>query len=116
MVPHVDIRVMLRFAVAFALLLAPVAGIAAPSPAPSDERARDGGVLDGRLVAVDYRRSTLVVDANHRRLNVNVMPTTSIQASDAAYHSIGDLKPGERVQILSSFAGGVYIAQIIRIL
>ena len=116
MEPHVESRVMLRIAFTLGLFVLPVAVLGAPSPAPSEPRARDGGLIEGRVVAVDYGRSVIVVDARGRHISVNVMPSTSIQARDSAYHSISDLKAGERVQILSSFAGGAYIAQIIRIL
>jgi len=46
---------------------------------------------------------------------VSVMPSTSIQGKDSAYHAFTDLKPGQHVQILSSIADGKYVAQIIRI-
>jgi hypothetical protein len=104
------------------LVLVPIAVGAAPSPSPSaasDARpgARDGGVVEGRITAVDYQKSTIAVDGGSRgRMTVNVMPSTSIQGKDAAYHTITDLKSGVRVQIFTSLNGDVVIAQIIRIL
>jgi hypothetical protein len=49
------------------------------------------------------------------RIDITVMPSTSIQGRDSAYHAFTDLKTGQRVQILSSIADGKYVAQIIRI-
>jgi hypothetical protein len=78
---------------------------------------RNGGTIDGRVTTVDYQGGILGIDAGSHggRINVSIMPSTSIQGRDAAYHTITDLKPGERVQILSSIADGKYVAQIIRI-
>jgi hypothetical protein len=110
---------MTRLALAMLLLALPIAAFAAPSPGPSvspAERVRDGGTIAGRLVAVDYQTSIIVVDAGPRgRLVVLVRPSTSIQAKDSAYHSFSDLKPGQRLEIFSSVADGKYVAQIILI-
>jgi hypothetical protein len=108
-----------RLVLAVGIALLPLAAAASPTPEPPPPagEAHDGGTIDGRLTAIDYQRSVIGVDAGARgRIDVNVMPSTSIQAKDAAYHSFTDLKAGQRVQILSSIAGGKYVAQIIRIL
>jgi len=98
------------------VLAAPVAAAAQPSPVPPAE-ARTGGTIDGRVTAVDYQRSLLGIDAGARgRIEVSVMPSTTIEGRDSAYHALSDLKAGQRVQILSSVAGGKYVAQIIRLL
>jgi hypothetical protein len=110
---------MLRTVVVLLALLVPIAAVAAPTPAPpaTERAARDGGMIDGRLITVDYQKSTLAIDGGSRgRLVVIVMPSTSIQAKEAGYHSILDLKPGEHVQIFSSVSADQYVAQIIRIL
>jgi hypothetical protein len=111
---------MLRTVCAFALLLVPLAAMAAPTPVPvrsGAPAARDGGMIDGRVTAVDYQRSTLGVDGGGRgRLVVTLLPSTSIQSKDAAFHTIIDLKVGEHVQIFSSLVGDEVVAQIIRIL
>jgi hypothetical protein len=116
---------MLRPLLALAYLLGlaavvPTAAGAAPTAAPgpaAEQPARDGGMIDGRISAVDFQKSTIVVEGSSRgRLTVTVLPSTSIQAKDGAYHTITDLKSGEHVQIFSSISGVVYSAQIIRIL
>jgi hypothetical protein len=105
-----------RILLALGVALVPVAAAAQPSPPPPAE-ARNGGTLDGRITAVDYQRGVLGIDAGARgRFAVNVMPSTTIEGSDSAYHALSDLKAGQRVQILSSVAGGKYVAQIIRLL
>jgi hypothetical protein len=106
-------RILLTLGLALA---APAVAGAQPSPGPPAE-ARNGGTIDGRVTAVDYQRSVLGIDAGTRgRFDVNVMPSTTIEGSDSAYHTLSDLKAGQRVQILSSVAGGKYVAQIIRLL
>jgi hypothetical protein len=103
---------MLRSICVFALLIFPLAALAAPLP-----QARDGGMIDGRITAVDYQRNTLGVDGGSRgRLVVTVLPSTSVQGKDAAYRTIIDLKVGQHVQIFSSLVGDEVVAQIIRIL
>jgi hypothetical protein len=105
-----------RAILALGLVLLPLAAAAAPTPEPAGA-ARNGGTIEGRLTAVDYQRGVLGVDAGARgRIAVDVMPSTAIQGTDSAYHALSDLKAGQRVQILSSVAGGTYVAQIIRIL
>jgi hypothetical protein len=112
--------VLLRTVCVVFVLLLPVMAGAAPTPGPAhaaEAGARDGGVIAGRIVAVDYQRSTLGVDGGGRaRLLVTLLPSTSIQGRDAGYHTITDLKVGDRVQIFSSIVGDQVVAQIIRIL
>jgi hypothetical protein len=96
----------------------PLAAVAAPTPDPNAaaEEAHNGGTIDGKVTAIDYQRSTLSVNAGARgRIDISVMPSTSIQGKDSGYHAFTDLKTGQRVQILSSIADGKYVAQIIRI-
>jgi hypothetical protein len=94
----------------------PLAVFAAPSPSPSPNQVRNGGTIEGRVATIDYQRSMLGVDAGSRgRIDVTVMPSTSIQGKDSAYHAFTDLKTGQKVQIMSSIADGKYVAQIIRI-
>ena len=117
---------MVRTLVALGFFVLPLAASATPTPAPLapsvapsfvESKPRDGGLIDGKITAVDYQRSVIGIDAPGRgRMDVNVMPSTSIQSKDAGYHSITDVKSGQHVQIFSSLAGGKYVAQIIRIL
>lgn len=110
---------MLRMLVALALAAGPLTAAAA-TPGPGGTSApperRDGGVIAGRLAAVDYQHSTIRVDSPARgRVDLEVMPSTSIQTRDSAYHTITDLRVGEHVEVYSSVSGRRYIAQIIRI-
>ena len=109
-----------RFALAFGLVMLPLAAAGAPSPGPSPsvpaEQVHDGGTIVGKVITIDYQRDVIGVDAAGRgRIDVSVMPSTSIQGKDSAYHAFTDLKTGQHVQILSSIADGKYVAQIIRI-
>jgi hypothetical protein len=118
--------VMLRSLLALALVAAPLVASASgtPSPAPSTaataaaaEKVRDGGVIEGRITGIDFRRSMLNVDSPARgHLEVIIMPSTSIQTKVPGYHGITDLRSGDRVEIFSSLSAGKYVAQIIRIL
>jgi hypothetical protein len=103
-----------RLVLALGFAVLPAAAMAAPSPAP--DQVHDGGTITGKVVTIDYQNDTLGVAAGARgRIAVSVMPSTSIQGRDSAYHTFTDLKTGETVQILSSIADGKYVAQIIRI-
>jgi hypothetical protein len=108
-----------RLGLALGLVMLPAAALATPTPglAPAaPDQVRNGGTINGRVTTVDYQGGMLGVDAGSLgRIRVSIMPSTSIQGRDTAYHTITDLKPGERVQILSSIADGRYVAQIIRI-
>lgn len=105
-----------RWLFALALVALPWAATAAPSPSPSPtEQVHNGGTITGKIVAIDYQANTLGVAAGVHRIEVSVMPSTSIQGHDSTYHTFTDLRTGETVQILSSIAGGKYVAQIIRI-
>ena len=102
-----------RFILALGLVMLPVMAFADPTAAPGNGADQ---VINGRVTTVDYQGGMLGVDAGSLgRIRVSIMPSTSIQGRDTAYHTITDLKPGERVQILSSIADGRYVAQIIRI-
>ena len=108
------------FVLALGLVMLPLAAAGAPTPGPSPsapaEQVHNGGTIVGKVTTIDYQRSTIGVDAPGRgHIVVSVMPSTSIQGKDSAYHAFTDLKMGQHVQILSSIAGGKYVAQIIRI-
>lgn len=109
-----------RFALALGLVMLPVAAAGAPTPSPlpsaTSTQVHDGGTIVGKVTTINYQLNVLGVDALGRgHIDVSVMPSTSIQGNDSAYHAFTDLKLGQHVQILSSIADGKYVAQIIRI-
>jgi hypothetical protein len=108
---------MRRLVLAVGMAVVPLVAAAAPSPAPTAaDAARNGGMIDGRVNYVDFQRSMLGVDSPGRgKVDVSVMPTTSIESRDAGYHAFTDIRPGQRVSIMSSLVDGKYVAQIIRI-
>jgi hypothetical protein len=103
---------MLRTVCVLALLLCPLAALAAPPP----PQAHDGGVIAGRVVKVDMVRSTLTVDAGSRgRLTIVMPPSVSVQGKDPGYHTVTDLRAGQHVEVRASIVGDEIVAQIITI-
>lgn len=105
---------------ALAVSLSPPAAFAAPSPSPlpsaqTDERARDGGVIEGKVTNVDYSRGIVSVDGRNGKVDVSTMPTTSVQSDDPGYHTLTDVARGSKVRILISRTAGKLVAQIIRL-
>ena len=107
---------------ALVLALAPLAAFAAPAPSASptavaqDDRARDGGVIEGRVTNVDYSRGVISVDGPGGKVDVSTMPTTSVTSDDPGYHALADVSKGSRVRISISRTAGKIVAQIIRLL
>lgn len=108
---------MVRWVLALAFVLTPLAGFAA-SPAPvTSEKPRDGGTIEGKIATIDYQTNMLAVESPGRgRVEVTLMPSTSVQSRDGSYHAVSDLKPGQRVRVLTSLVSGRYVAQIVSIL
>ena len=106
---------MRRLVLALGMSVLPIVAWAAPSPPPAAPDARDGGMIEGRVNYIDVQRGMLGVDSPKGKVDVTVMPSTSIESRDAGYHVFSDIKAGQRVSIMSSFMGGKYVAQIIRI-
>jgi hypothetical protein len=108
--------------VALGLALAPLAAAAGPSPSASptaaaqDERAQDGGVIEGRVTSVDYARGVISVDGRTGKVDVSTMPTTSVTSDDPGYHALSDISKGSRVRISISRVAGKLVAQIIRLI
>ncbi|MBV9440586.1 MAG: hypothetical protein JOZ24_11390 [Candidatus Eremiobacteraeota bacterium] len=105
------------------LLSVPVLVSAAPRPAASasptatDDRARDAGVIDGRVISIDYARGRLTVGSSGQgKVDVTTMPSTSVQSDDPGYHGLTDVAKGSHVQIFASKSAGKLIAQIIKLL
>lgn len=120
-------RVMRSLVVAVSVLgffVLPVAALAAPAPSPSASAtaaasapARDGGVIEGRVTNVDYQRGVVTVDStSNGRIDVNTMPSTSVQSAEPGYHTLTDVSKGSKVQIFISKTAGKVIAQIIRLI
>jgi len=106
--------------VALAIMLFPAAAFAAPSPSPvpnaqAEERARDGGVIEGKVTNVDYSRGIVSVDGRNGRVDVSTMPTTSVQSDDPGYHTLTDVSRGSKVRIFISRTAGKLVAQIIHL-
>ncbi len=94
-----------------------VAGAVGRPPRRPQADARDGGVIEGRVTSVDYQRGTLSVDTGAQgKVDVSVMPSTSVQSDDPGYHTLTDVAKGSRVQIFISKSAGKAIAQIIRLI
>lgn len=103
----------------------PLVAQAAPTPPPATASPtaavsadpRDGGVIEGLVTSVDYQRGTLSVDTSKQgRVDVSVMPSTSVQSSDPGFHTLSDVSKGSKVQIFISKSAGKAIAQIIRLI
>lgn len=99
---------------------APLPAGAAPAPSPADSpppKLSNGGVVEGQVTSVDYQRGIIAVLARGgRKMEVTVLPSTSIQGSGAGYHSIAEIRRGEHVQIFTSVADGKWTAQIIKLM
>jgi len=79
-------------------------------------RARNGGIIEGQVVAVDYRAGTIAVQTPNRgRVDVIVLPSTNIQDVKNKFHTIADIDRGARVQVFTSQRGALFIAQIIHL-
>lgn len=77
-------------------------------------RAHNTGMIEGRVVAVDYQRATISVAGPRGRVEIAVLPSTSIQGKGDAYHALPDIIRGARVQVFTSQRGGLTTAQLIR--
>lgn len=111
----------------FALLTAAVAALSLAGPAASatppaaasetpPPRASNGGVINGQVESVDYQRGILAVTAHGKKMEVTVLPSTSIQGPGGGYHSIAEITRGAQVQIFTSVTEGKWTAQIIKLL
>jgi hypothetical protein len=77
---------------------------------------RNAGAIDGQVVSIDYRTGTMTVHTQHRGLmDVVVLPSTSIQASENGFHTIADIVRGERVHVFLSQRGDHFFAEIINL-
>jgi|SRR5271165_6070622 len=89
-----------------------------PDPDAADNpavRAHYAGVIEGIVAAVDYRLGTISVQMPSRRLDVIVLPSTTIQGTSNAFHTIADIAKGQRVEVFMSQRGNSFIAEIIHL-
>jgi hypothetical protein len=92
---------------------------ATPSPSAGETpppRSSNGGVINGLVESVDYQRGILAVNARGKKMEVTVLPSTSIQGPGGGYHSIAEITRGAQVQIFTSVAEGKWTAQIIKLM
>lgn len=97
-------------------LRAAVGGEGGAKGATSVFQTRNGGVLQGEVVAVDRRAGTLSIRTQNRGLvDVIVLPSTNIHDSKNAFHTIADIARGARIEVFVSQKGQLFIAQIIHL-
>ena len=85
------------------------------SAAPqAQERSRDGGIVAGRILGVDYVRGIMSLHAARGNVDVYVLPSTNILGK-SGYNTIADLKKGSSVEIFTSVVGTRTNAQIIKL-
>lgn len=94
----------------------PPASPSASAKPSADVRARDGGVYEGRVSAIDLAHGTLELDApGHGKVNIALPPSVSVMGKDAAYRTVTDLVRGTPVQVYTSEKAGHLTAQIIKL-
>ncbi len=86
-----------------------------PDAPPQSAPKATAGVISGQVTSVDYQRGLLGVMSSGRKVDVTVLPSTSIQGKGSGYHSIAEIARGAQVQIFTSVSEGKVTAQIIRL-
>jgi hypothetical protein len=81
----------------------------------SHERARDAGSAEGRVLFVDRVRGRMLLESPRGQIDIMVLPSTTIVEHGGEFHSIADIRRGQRVQVFISRRAGVNFAQIIRL-
>jgi hypothetical protein len=113
-------RLAAPFLVVGFLAVTPVSAASVVLPAPSvaaADRARNAGTIRGDVVAIDYQRESMVVNAPGRgKVEIVVPPSASIQGKDDEFFTIADVKVGAHVEVYASESGGKLVAQIIKLL
>jgi hypothetical protein len=105
------------------LLVALPAGTALPAHAQDvpggeharHERAQDAGSAEGRVRFVDHVHGRILLDTPRGPYDIVVLPSTTIVERGGEYHTIADIRRGQRVQVFLSKREGSYFAQIIRL-
>ena len=89
-----------------------------PPPQPGDqtEHARNGGVVEGQVVSVDYQSGMIgLMTPDRGRVDVMVLPSTNIQGKGDSFHTIADIARGSRLRVFLSRRAGQLFAQIIHL-
>jgi len=93
-----------------------------PRAAPSfvaqatQDDAKAAGTIEGQVLSIDYGASTMSVDSGGKTIDVRILPSTNIEGGGDDFHSIADIKKGQRLRVLLSKRGSTYSAQIITLL
>lgn len=104
-------------AAALVLTVLPVAAQTGKGPdaPPQSAPKATGGVISGQVMSVDHQRGLLGVMSSGHKVDVTVLPSTSIQGKGSGYHSIAEIARGAQVEIFTSVNAGKITAQIIRL-
>lgn len=86
-----------------------------PDATPQSAPKATAGVISGQVTSVDYQRGLLGVMSSGHKVDVTVLPSTSIQGKGSGYHSIAEIARGTQVEIFTSVSEGKVTAQIIRL-
>ena len=92
-----------------------ISGSFAEQTDQAEAQGKDRGVLQGDIVTVDFSRSTLQLQTAKGRVEIQVLPSTSIMRRGDQYGTIADLAPGVHIWVWVSEVSGHLTAQIIRI-
>ena len=98
-------------------LAAPIRGSAQATPtfySGEQGSAQDRGVVHGTIAQVDYGRGEITINSGQKRVDVTVLPSTSIFRDDQEL-GLSDLTVGMHVDVSISQIGHRMVAQIIRI-
>lgn len=108
---------MLSVVLAFLMATAPFAALAQSDEAPDGGvRARNAGVINGRVVSIDYRTGIAEVATRKRgRFEVQILPSTVIEGPTSGFHTITDIVKGSRIRVFLSQRGSSFNAQIVRL-
>jgi hypothetical protein len=113
------IRAMLVALTAFVLAGGPACAQNFQEPTGSNTyvRSTNAGEVDGQILSMDYTRSLMTVQTKARgKIDVLVLPSTTIVDKGNGYASEADLKRGAHVKLFLSKRANTYNAQIIQLL
>ena len=96
-------------------VLTPAIVAQADQNADTEAQAHDRGVLQGDVSSVDYAKGIMQVQTSRGRVDIQILPSTSIMRRGDQYGTIADLVPGTHVSVYVSEVSGHLTAQIIRI-